>query len=473
MVIAYAVHILIPRRIASFSVVKIVKLVDRLEYEKKYSELLEFSEPYLQLIGNAANRRLPLQRFHDKLEFLQGGMKAIIHGMWNNEEEVPKFQRSPFTSKIRRWTGKLAIVIPKNQKAKTAAEDITRVMFQSEPLRVYMAKNRPYFAIPLTKQRMFGSQQFFEAYMELLIADTGSVLYQELQNNQYRASIYSYEIPESNRLLHFLFYDAQIANDLEVWRPIGEHILKLLKRDKSPEFVAHINGRADYFEKECWDNSVYVGVLFFDLMVTAAAYQRVTWHMWLYYTAYAIDHLAEVYDTTDPLVDTSDEFPTITARLIYTILSLLCDWVYLVSDLPEDSPHRQSSILVDSLEGEWDSWHLDNNNIPMSAAMALGSSSASVFMSERIGNKFSGYMYEVILNAVKRLRRDGFEGQLRMFLIRSIIHGGNNSWRYANNHDYGRKLTTLLSQVDHILVHDVDDYVAELKKAYPDAHSDL
>lgn len=173
--IAYVVHKYLPRRVPSFSIVKLVKLVDMLEYEKKYSELLEFVEPYLPLIGRAATRSLTLQKYHDKLVLMQGGMKAIIHGIWNKEEGKRESQRGRFTKNIRRWIGTLAIVLPKNQKAENAAEDIIRVLFQSEALRVYIAKNRPYFVIPLTQQEMFGGRQFFKEYLELLIADTGSV----------------------------------------------------------------------------------------------------------------------------------------------------------------------------------------------------------------------------------------------------------------------------------------------------------
>ena len=472
MAIACTVHMFIPRRIASFSVVKMVELVDRLEYEKKYSELLEFVEPYLPLIGKAANRRLPLQKFHDKLELMQGGMKAIIHGIWNKEEGKRESQRSRFTKKTRRWIGMLAVVFPKNEKAKTAADNIISVLFQSEPLRVYIAKNRPYFAIPLIQQEMFGGRQFFEAYLELLIADTGSVLYQEIQLSQNSSNQHGYEYPGSNRLLNFLLADAKKAQQLEIWRPVGEHILQLLNPIKSPDFDNHLKSSGDDFDKECWEDGVFVGIRFFDLMVTAAAYQGVTWHMWLYYMTNVIESLEESYDTSDPSVNPSDEFPTRSARLVYEVIHALSDWVGLVSQIPEDSPHRRSLILVESLEREWDSWYLDNENIPMSAAMALGTCTMTLLMSERIGINFSGYMYEVILTAINSLRRDDFEGHIRKFLILSIIHGGHGR-QYGHDPDYGRKLMTLLSKVDHVIVSDVDDYVHELKKAYPYDHSDL
>lgn len=205
-------------------------------------------------------------------------------------------------------------------------------------------------------------------------------------------------------------------------------------------------------------------------MVTAAAYQGVTCHMWLYHMTDVIDRLEESYDTSDPSVDNSDEFPTRSARLVYEVIHVLSDWVGLVTRIPDDSPHRLSSILVESLDQEWNSWYIDNENIPMSAAMALGTCVEALFMSERIGSKFLGYMYEVILNSIKSLRQEGFEGHLRRFLVRSIIHGGHGR-HYGHNPAYGRKLMALLPKVDHVIVSDVNDYVTELKEAYPSAHS--
>lgn len=470
MVFALVVHKYFPRLLGSLLLFRSAQLVDRLAYEQKYSELLEFVEPFLPLIGKASRRKLFLQKIHDDLEVMRGGMHAISHSMFDQEVDSRESQRSKYTKLLRRLLGSLSVIVPSQYNAQASADDIARVFFQNENLRKYIATTRPYFAVSLIREDMFGDKQFCEDYFSLLIANTGSVLYHELQNNQDRTFRYGYEIPESNRLLYFLFSDAQIANNLEVWRPIGDHIIKVLTQDKSSEFVSHINGRADYFENECWRNDVYVGVVFFDLMVTSAAYQGVPWHMWLYYTTYAVENLVKKYDTSDPSVDTNDEFPTISARLIYTIIDIQCDWVCLVSDLPDDSPHCRSTKLVESLERQWNSWNLDNNNIPMSAAMALGTCVKALFTSERIGDKFLVYMYEVILTAVKRLRREGFEGKLRNFLIRSIIHGGQGGrgGRITHGHAYGWRLITLLSKVDHVLESYVDDYVHELKKAYPD-----
>lgn len=270
-----------------------------------------------------------------------------------------------------------------------------------------------------------------------------------------------YYFPESNRLLHFLFYDARTAENLQVWKPIGEHILKLLSSDESPAFVVSLNKRGEGFE--CSKNPVWAGIFFFDLMVTAAAYQGVRWHMWLYYLPYFVDRLEELYDTSAPTVNTSDEFPTRSARLIYEAVSSLCSWVRLVQELPDDSPHRQPEIFSHCERRGWEFWTNDNGNIPVSAAVALGTCMMTIAMSERLGDKFAGYIYEVVMRTVNDLRRDSDVGHFRSFLIQSIVNGGQKQF----NSNYGRRLAMLKDKVDHVIWDHIDDYQVVLEQTYP------
>lgn len=439
------------------------RLVDNLVYEQRFAEVLKLVEPYLPLIGQAARRRLRLQSLHDHLAVMRSNGPALHYFIYDRDAFEHEKRRSSFSKKVRRWTGSLARLVPAQRRAETTAQDIARVLFRSEDLRRYIATMRPYFAIPLLRLEMHETRDFSEVYFGDLISDTGSVLYQELEQNQNISSQGEYNFPESNRLLHFLFTDARTAKSLEVWKPIGECLLKLLRLDESPGFVDSLNRREEGFDEERWKNPVWAGIFFFDLMVTAAAYQGVRWHMWLYYFPLFVERLEELYDTSsDPMVNTSDEFPTRSARLIYDVVSTLRRWVLLAPKLPTDSPHTRSEIFSHCQSRGWDSWASDNENIPVSAAITLGSCMGTIAMSKRLDDKFAGYMHEVVLRAIKDLGRDSEVGHLRSFLIQSIVHGGQSQ----RNHDYGRRLANLLPMADHVLRGNVDDYEAALKAAY-------
>ena len=167
MILALVVHKYFPRLLASFLLSKTAQLIDRLAYERKYSELLELVEPYLPLIGKASHRKLILQKCHDDLEAMRGGVHAFRHNMINKKDDKRESQQSAFSSKLKRLVGTLSVFVPRQYPAQLSADDIARVFFQTENLRAYIATTRPYFAISLIREDMFGNQQFCEDYFSI------------------------------------------------------------------------------------------------------------------------------------------------------------------------------------------------------------------------------------------------------------------------------------------------------------------
>lgn len=461
MISAWMVYKYNVSRAKASSLPTLSRLVDNLVYERRFAEVLMLVEHYLPLIGQAARRRLRMQKVHDHLSRLKSD-NLTLHYLFHDREAFEREQvRSALSKKLRHWMGYLELFVPNQNKAENAAKDIVRILFQSEDVRRFITTMRPYSGISLLRLDLHETSYFSYAYFDDLISNTSSVLYQELEQNQNTSLHGGYYFPESNRVLHFLFNDARTAENLQVWKPIGEHILKLLSSDESPAFVASLNKRGEGFE--CSKNPVWAGIFFFDLMVTAAAYQGVRWHMWLYYLPYFVDRLEELYDTSAPTVNTLDEFPTRSARLIYEAVRSLCSWVRLVQELPDDSPHRQSEIFSHCERRGWECWTNDNGNIPVSAAIALGTCMMTIAMSKRLDDKFAGYIYEVVMRTVKDLRRDSDVGHFRSFLIQSIVNGGQNQF----NSNYGRHLAMLKDKVDHVIWDSIDDYQAVFEQTYP------
>lgn len=112
MVVVLVVHKYFPSLLGSILLFRFAQLIDRLAYEQKYSELLEFVEPFLPLIGKATRRKLFLQKIHDDLEAMRGGMHTISHSMFDQEVERRESQRSTFTKVLRRLLGSLSVLHP-------------------------------------------------------------------------------------------------------------------------------------------------------------------------------------------------------------------------------------------------------------------------------------------------------------------------------------------------------------------------
>jgi len=454
MLAAWLIHRL--SKLGPSSLLVLSKLADELLVEERYAELLKLVEPHLPLIDRVSRRKLRLQRLHDWLAWLNGkGSHAYIIGKLDDEK---KHGRRRMPAMIAGVIGRLHVIIPSRQKEEKYAQDILRSMYRADEARRFMVKQRPYAAISLLRLERYERFEFSDRFFGDLIADTGSALYLEIREQQttrYQLQVF----PEHNRLLHFLFSDAENAKTLGVWKPIGEYLLRRLDPAVDPDYVAYLNGPATHFEQEWWRDSTYVGIQFFRLMVDAAAHQGVEWHMWLYYLPLILKKLEENYETSNPLVDTTAEFPTRAARLIYEIVDALGDFVKLAPDLPEGSPHRR---VPDRFEHA-------NGNIPVLAAIALGQCVRTIATSGRLGDSFAIYMHECVLRDITELPQDGGDGRLRGFLIQSLVQGGDAVGGRNRDQVYGQRLATLLQSADHVLWDNARDYIAAIDAAYPDA----
>ena len=431
------------------------KIVNDLIDERSYKELVEFIEPWLPLINKASHCRLPSQKFIKWCESMRDDRIDLGNTM-TQYNVIRKSNRKKSVTRMRHWIGNLGNLFSVAQKAEIVSNDMIRSVCQSKEFRNYVIKEKPYFALSLFPMR--GVKEFSDAYLTGLISNTNSRLYEEFEwNAKLPADIYP---REGNQILGALFNDAEVAKRLMVWRPIAIYMLALMHARESPdpEFTASLNRKPQDFDLERWENPIYAGIYFFDVMVTAAAFQGIRWHMWLYYCSFFIEKLENIYDTSGPELDESDEFPTRSARLIYEVISVLQDWILLVKNLPQDSPHMKSDkfdLCKDhGRAGQtYRNFH-DNRNIPVSAANVLGSCLKKIVLSERISDKFKGEMYKVAVDTTREL-----DDPWSALVIRCTVRGGSGML----NEEYGSKIYELLSQIDHL---DRQDFYSDVTDAF-------
>ncbi len=83
--------------------------------------------------------------------------------------------------------------------------------------------------------------------------------------------------------------------------------------------------------------------------------------------------------------------------------------------------------------------------------------------SNKLGDRFAGYMHECIMHDMRSLPHNGTQGQMRQFLIQSIVPGG----QCGADAQYGQRLATFWSMADHVLRSDLDDYKSAIRTEYP------
>ncbi|MES0155920.1 hypothetical protein NKJ81_20275 [Mesorhizobium sp. M0018] len=434
------------------------KIVQTLLYDHRFAELLDFIRPHLRLIDETARRQRLLQKVHDWLANADRFRRQKYPAIGPVEEEVAAEAKSTFATRgyegFRRNIRWFAVFIPAQRKVQAGAENIARMLLRSEEFRRFVVTMRPDMAADLMAINLHLRYDFADKVFRDLIADSGSRLYQEIEQNQNLAGDGGYVIPEQNKLLHFLFDDANVARRLGAWKPVGDYVINSIRAGAKNGYTEYLNDRSDNFDEERWRDSTFVGIRYFDIMVHAAMRQGVPDHMWLFYLPLFVKELEEVYDSSGPEIDTTAEFPTRNARLIYEAFHVMGNWVRAIEYLDAASPHAAIAPM-----GEFSSCA-----IPVDAGVVLGNAMVTVVLSPRIGDTFAAYIHDCVLHHISALSRDGLEGRMRAILIRTVVAGGNR----GPDARYGEKLKTFLAMTDHVLRGQVRDYVEAVTTTFPD-----
>lgn len=428
---------------------QLTQLATSLIDEERYDDAIKLIQPHLPLLAKASRRKCRSQRFHDWLEEF-GPIDPHSFAAYARPPGPQPYRGENLPDWAARPVRALAKVTPKSERSEEAANDLLQLLLHSNKLLDHIVERRPHFGVALARQDVFGAPDFLERYLSRLIASPGSALYQELADNDISEGQIGYRMPERNRLLHFLFADAEVAERLSAWKPVGGYIERLLDGDERPGYWKHLNGDPGWFDRERTSDPVWMAMFYFDVMVSSAARQGLEYHMWLYYLPHFAERLEKGYDSSEDGIDREAEFPTRAARLLYELIGFLTGWISIYDRLPEGSPLR-----------EMPDRHDHASTIPHSAALALGSTLATAISSERIDDGVIQTLHDVGLRAVRDLHDDENTGAMRRFVIEAILRGGHGS---APPMHLGR-LRERFERLDYFEQHELQDYEQALKAA--------
>lgn len=441
--IAFALHRFSRVRIAS--VPALSKLAIRLIDEQRLGEALSLLKPHINLFVDASQRRGHWQRLHDRLATF--GQPNPFELIADDKPALGVGWPEWISSLIRLG----ANAIPAQRRAEAAALNTLQLVHFSPQVVTYLAEQRPDLAPPYLRARIYSRSEFSDAFLEQLIARPGSVLYHEIERNQNLIHPIGYAIPDRNRLLHTLFSNSSFAVEIAAWKPVGDYLERLLDGAEKPGHIAWLNGSAKWYEREWWRDPAFVALFYFDIMISSAIAQGVQNHMWLFYFPHFADRLARAYDSSSVDIDRNAEFPTRSARLLYEIVSYLAKWIRVFPDLPDGSPHKTLPANRNQT----------GTNIPFSAATALGRTFASAVRAGRIDQGVIETLHEIIARTIRDLPSDGPIAGLRQWVIAELVSCGGGTLP----HDYLDTLSVLLTNTDHILRFDLDDYGAAINAA--------
>lgn len=419
------------------------KIVDTLLMERKHDDLIMFLTPHMKLLKIGAERRFIFQSLHDWL----AGFAPV------DPQDLFRVPTAPGKDKLlRRWLPNrvkssiawLAHLVPSERGYQAAATDILVRVARSDPVRNAITTNRPYFAFYIFNVDFYEKFEFSNAYFRALIADRNSVFYQELEVGLSTSWTEGFNLEPFNHLQNYLFANCAVADDLSVYKPIGDYVEELIGGQHALDYVEKLNGLKTNPAIE--RDPTLKAIVFFDIMVRRAAFQGLNRHMWLMYLTHFVERVEAVSELPQTSEDEWLEFPTFGTYVIYEAFDTLGGWVHLVRDLPEGSPHLRLN-------------NREHVSIPVFAAEALGRSLKIVLRSSRLTDEFKSYMLEAVMYDIKNLHSQEVQGEARKMLIARIVGGGEP----GHDADHLARLDRYLGTVDYMLKSDVSDFVEAVR----------
>jgi hypothetical protein len=326
----------------------------------------------------------------------------------------------------------------------------------------YIVKLKPYFGLKIIsneKTDIYFKRMFANGYIRALLKNEDSVLYKEIQNNQNLSSTNRYILPESNAILHKLFKDITTAKNIEVWRPIGETVNDILDEQyhKQVDIYNEYDGKIIYDYEEQFRNPIFVGIIFFDIMITEAIYQKINWHMRLYYYSYFVEKICRNYKVSEYRQE-DNEYPDIYSGILYEIISNLRGWINIIE---YDTEEVQQEI-------KYIDYNHENGNIIKSSVICLSQCIKKILCTEAISDKFKEYLTHIIINLYFNLALSTQEVSRRYgeVMIACIIHDIKGYGMRSENYKYN--LMTYLDTFDTTHITNKDK-LKELKSRLTEA----
>ncbi|WP_421704509.1 hypothetical protein [Aliiroseovarius sp.] len=437
MLLALLLHVRAKPRAISLGNLK--TLSERLYDEGRYLELVELVAPYLGTIRKAVEKGLFSQRLHHRM--LDMHLKATNPFFGIHDEGNPLVPKC-LASRMR----PLARLVPARRKAHQSAQEIDDLILQSDGVRKLLVRLKPEFAMALMNRSGWKNDEFRTRFFRDALNDKASHFYKELMATQNTAGNIGYAIDSKSVLLAGFFDDASVGAKYGIWKPVGDEATRMIRSDQ--EYGKLLNAPCP-IDEDLWADPVFNTIHFFDIMVTCAARQGISDHMWLMYMSVLVRALEAVHNVTDDRVNLDDEFPTLGNRLIYEATFCLRKWVQIVRDLPADSPHKDARAL----QGVGDV------SIPYWAAKDCINAMRCVLRSERLTESFITGLLESYMRDVGALSKDAPISHLRKMMVDEFLLGDLN---YGGD-DLRVDVKKYIGGVDHVVRFDVPEFEAALK----------
>ncbi|EOY2723109.1 hypothetical protein ACP3BO_003336 [Citrobacter freundii] len=396
---------------------------------KKIEQLGYLFDKYHEQLFDIISNKKWYVRVHEYLN-------PSLFSMMVDQEKIKKIR----FKKIRKFLSK---PFPYEDKSQEAIQLNISKLLKSKPFAHHLIDTHPHVAMKATCLQFRNNDEYNTNFFTYLISNPNSIMYRELRDNQNRSHTGEYALDESNTLLNFYLNDIRTAIDVGIWKPVGDYVVSYIKKQKGSS--SFYNQPDNYFSSsdERWECPIFVGLVFFDVMVSAAIFKRSKDHMWLMYYRPFLKEILECHEISGS-IDINREFPMRFDYLIYELIYNCNIWVGAAEHL------------------NYDDWTTEEKEQSPEyfASTTLGEMMYLIITSEKLQNNQKTYLLEIIIK-----RMNSLDQNKKSFYSEEIFNNLIRPYSFtAIDTNAVNELRQLYKGVDHVIKNKNSTFEVELSK---------
>jgi len=339
-------------------------LDDELERLIRYSTKLSLHNNIKQNLLSFFRLKREIKLSPEELQRLKKTLEDVGEELENKEKEYLKKNKIKncfrnVSTNLKHYIGKLLrfFISEVRDKNKERSQYLLNTLFTNHDFVSEIIEIKPELGLKIFKKEFFGYHEYVDIFFYEMMKNNKSILYYEIKNNQNLRDYHRYRIQEENLFLSYLFKDCKVAQRLEVYRGVGNYVRDYLLDLNKQEFDLYNYGYEN-FENGRWESPIFVGIRFFDIMISEAIYQGIEWHMWLFYFRVFTEGILKNFKVIPEVWEEYHEWNSRYAYLLYEIVSTLIHWIriiqaekfsYKVELRSDDHQHENANVIKSSI----------------------------------------------------------------------------------------------------------------------------
>lgn len=156
----------------------------------------------------------------------------------------------------------------------------------------FVVDNNPYFFAPIIQElnvKELSQQKLLYDFLQILTKNRNYYFFSEIKSTGIVTDNYTYEIPQSAKILTALFSNIKVAELNEPWRGIADEVRFEMSEEAKKEQSPLRERNSERHSDTLWSYRIKIAIHYFDIMVREAINSGSKCSMWMFYYKHFTD----------------------------------------------------------------------------------------------------------------------------------------------------------------------------------------